>query len=90
MSSQQVVDFVQSRIGTKSLTEIGAEICDQCCAPDTSGDGTGCEKFCYNIICFYRCDNMTIIIVDLDPKSRELLPLTSDELEPEPPVDPIV
>jgi len=31
---------------------IGAEICNHCCAPDTSGDGTG-------------CDNMTFLLVDL-------------------------
>ncbi|KAI1729045.1 protein phosphatase 2C domain-containing protein [Ditylenchus destructor] len=52
MSSQEVVDFVNERRDSKSLKEIGAELCDHCCAPDTSGDGTG-------------CDNMTVQLIQL-------------------------
>lgn len=74
MSSQQVVDFVQERLESKPLEEIGAEICDKCCAPDTSGDGTG-------------CDNMTVIIVDLTmAKQNSQQPVAADE----PPADPSI
>uniref|UniRef100_A0A6I8RXF2 Protein phosphatase 1G n=1 Tax=Xenopus tropicalis TaxID=8364 RepID=A0A6I8RXF2_XENTR len=61
MSSQEVVDFVHEKIEsqlqkgeTLSLTSIVEELLDQCLAPDTSGDGTG-------------CDNMTCIIIDFRP-----------------------
>ncbi|KAI4831127.1 hypothetical protein KUCAC02_002723 [Chaenocephalus aceratus] len=42
LSSQEVVDFIMG------------ELLDHCLAPDTSGDGTG-------------CDNMTCIIITLRP-----------------------
>ncbi|XP_065174095.1 LOW QUALITY PROTEIN: probable protein phosphatase CG10417 [Atheta coriaria] len=52
MSSQEVVDFVRPAIksGTK-LSKICEEMFDHCLAPNTMGDGTG-------------CDNMTAIIVE--------------------------
>uniref|UniRef100_A0A8C8C5X5 Protein phosphatase 1G n=1 Tax=Oncorhynchus tshawytscha TaxID=74940 RepID=A0A8C8C5X5_ONCTS len=56
MSSQEVVDFVSQRIKPKAddaarpLSSIVEELLDHCLAPDTSGDGTG-------------CDNMTCIII---------------------------
>ncbi|XP_062822773.1 protein phosphatase 1G [Anolis carolinensis] len=57
MSSQEVVDFVQSKITQKGengelrpLSSIVEELLDRCLAPDTSGDGTG-------------CDNMTCILI---------------------------
>ncbi|XP_033097965.1 probable protein phosphatase 2C 11 [Anneissia japonica] len=60
LSSQEVVDFVSERLnqdhpegGTWTLTAIIEELFDACLAPDTSGDGTG-------------CDNMTCIIVQLN------------------------
>ncbi|XP_048865015.1 protein phosphatase 1G isoform X2 [Brienomyrus brachyistius] len=58
MSSQEVVDFVSERIKpnengkVRALSSIVEELLDQCLAPDTSGDGTG-------------CDNMTCIVVTL-------------------------
>ncbi|XP_043916334.1 protein phosphatase 1G [Protopterus annectens] len=62
MTSQEVIDFVQERINKedengelRSLTSIVEELLDQCLAPDTSGDGTG-------------CDNMTCIIVTFQPR----------------------
>lgn len=59
MSSQEVVDFVNERLKTdgdknKPLTAIIEELLDHCLAPDTSGDGTG-------------CDNMTCIIITFSP-----------------------
>ncbi|XP_069461562.1 protein phosphatase 1G isoform X1 [Ambystoma mexicanum] len=67
MSSQEVVDFIHEKIGKKdengelrTLSSIVEELLDQCLAPDTSGDGTG-------------CDNMTCIIVRFDPR-RKILP----------------
>ncbi|RZC32041.1 protein phosphatase 2C 21 [Asbolus verrucosus] len=52
MSSQEVVDFVRPSIleGREKLSQICEEMFDHCLAPNTMGDGTG-------------CDNMTAIIV---------------------------
>uniref|UniRef100_A0A3B5AVX6 Protein phosphatase 1G n=1 Tax=Stegastes partitus TaxID=144197 RepID=A0A3B5AVX6_9TELE len=56
LSSQEVVDFISERIKpdqsgkARPLSSIVEELLDHCLAPDTSGDGTG-------------CDNMTCIIV---------------------------
>ncbi|XP_040282797.1 protein phosphatase 1G isoform X2 [Bufo bufo] len=64
MSSQEVVDFIHERISQHdesgepvNLSSIVEELLDQCLAPDTSGDGTG-------------CDNMTCIIVRFQPYSH--------------------
>uniref|UniRef100_A0A8B9H7Q2 Protein phosphatase 1G n=1 Tax=Astyanax mexicanus TaxID=7994 RepID=A0A8B9H7Q2_ASTMX len=59
MSSQEVVDFVNERLKTdgsenRALSSIIEELLDHCLAPDTSGDGTG-------------CDNMTCMIVTFSP-----------------------
>lgn len=60
LSSQEVVDFVSERIKpdesghVRLLSSIVEELLDHCLAPDTSGDGTG-------------CDNMTCIIITLRP-----------------------
>ncbi|XP_066482928.1 protein phosphatase 1G isoform X2 [Tiliqua scincoides] len=66
MSSQEVVDFVQSKITQKSesgelrsLSSIVEELLDRCLAPDTSGDGTG-------------CDNMTCIIISFKPRPNQV------------------
>ncbi|CAB4060919.1 PPM1G [Lepeophtheirus salmonis] len=52
MSSQEVVDFIKPRIeqNPDKLSSICEELFDVCLAPDTSGDGTG-------------CDNMTAVII---------------------------
>ncbi|KAM4043952.1 protein phosphatase 1G [Anomaloglossus baeobatrachus] len=64
MSSQEVVDFIQEKISQQEqsgehagLSSIVEELLDQCLAPDTSGDGTG-------------CDNMTCIIIRFLPNSH--------------------
>uniref|UniRef100_A0A8C5H4P5 Protein phosphatase 1G n=1 Tax=Gouania willdenowi TaxID=441366 RepID=A0A8C5H4P5_GOUWI len=60
LSSQEVVDFISERIKpdqngkAKPLSSIVEELLDHCLAPDTSGDGTG-------------CDNMTCIIITFLP-----------------------
>uniref|UniRef100_A0A8C2ZSU9 protein-serine/threonine phosphatase n=1 Tax=Cyclopterus lumpus TaxID=8103 RepID=A0A8C2ZSU9_CYCLU len=60
LSSQEVVDFISERIkpdksgNVRLLSAIVEELLDHCLAPDTSGDGTG-------------CDNMTCIIITLRP-----------------------
>uniref|UniRef100_A0A674M8T3 Protein phosphatase 1G n=1 Tax=Takifugu rubripes TaxID=31033 RepID=A0A674M8T3_TAKRU len=60
LSSQEVVDFISERIKpnesghVRSLSSIIEELLDHCLAPDTSGDGTG-------------CDNMTCVIITLRP-----------------------
>ncbi|XP_027706297.1 protein phosphatase 1G isoform X1 [Vombatus ursinus] len=59
MSSQEVVDFIQAKISQRDengelrlLSSIVEELLDQCLAPDTSGDGTGCDNMTCIIICF--------------------------------------
>ncbi|XP_006767513.2 PREDICTED: protein phosphatase 1G [Myotis davidii] len=59
MSSQEVIDFIQSKISQRDengelrlLSSIVEELLDQCLAPDTSGDGTGCDNMTCIIICF--------------------------------------
>uniref|UniRef100_A0A3B4YSL8 Protein phosphatase 1G n=1 Tax=Seriola lalandi dorsalis TaxID=1841481 RepID=A0A3B4YSL8_SERLL len=60
LSSQEVVDFISERIkpdqsgSARPLSSIVEELVDHCLAPDTSGDGTG-------------CDNMTCIIISFRP-----------------------
>uniref|UniRef100_A0A3P9K346 Protein phosphatase 1G n=1 Tax=Oryzias latipes TaxID=8090 RepID=A0A3P9K346_ORYLA len=66
LSSQEVVDFISERLKpdeggeVRPLSSIVEELLDHCLAPDTSGDGTG-------------CDNMTCIIVtfQLHPTQSE-------------------
>uniref|UniRef100_H3C4C2 Protein phosphatase 1G n=1 Tax=Tetraodon nigroviridis TaxID=99883 RepID=H3C4C2_TETNG len=60
LSSQEVVDFIGERIKAdesghvRPLSSVVEELLDHCLAPDTSGDGTG-------------CDNMTCVIITLRP-----------------------
>lgn len=57
MSSQEVVDFVKEKLkdeqNKKQLSLICEQLFNRCLAPNTMGDGTG-------------CDNMTCIIVTFD------------------------
>lgn len=84
LSSQEVVDFISERINKQDengdlrmLSSISEELLDHCLAPDTSGDGTG-------------CDNMTCIIITFKPRpaknqadcsKRKRLHSTDDEKE---------
>lgn len=65
MSSQEVVDFVKPRLdeNPEKVSQICEEMFDHCLAPNTMGDGTG-------------CDNMTAIIVKFKPnlKKRSMSP----------------
>jgi serine/threonine protein phosphatase PrpC len=56
MSSQEVCDYVQERLDANysKLSQICEELFMHCLAPDSHGDGTG-------------CDNMTCIIVTFEP-----------------------
>ncbi|EDO31490.1 predicted protein, partial [Nematostella vectensis] len=55
-NSQEVVDFVKQEMknGEENLSSICEKLFDACLAPDTSGDGAG-------------CDNMTCVIVSFKP-----------------------
>lgn len=68
MSSQSVAKYVHERI-IKNETEVQIcdDILDNCVAPDTKGDGTG-------------CDNMTAIVVKLSDEFRKKLPKCKDKL----------
>ncbi|GAB6026646.1 hypothetical protein CHUAL_013052 [Chamberlinius hualienensis] len=59
MKSQEVVDFIKDRLEEKRLSAICEELFDVCLAPNTQGDGTG-------------CDNMTAIIVRFHPSLRQM------------------
>jgi len=57
MSSQEVVDYVNKKIVNTpddKLSSVCEELFEHCLAPDTMGDGTG-------------CDNMTAVIVRFKP-----------------------
>ena len=63
LSSQETVDFINERLDKKDvkidndyLTNIIKELFDHCLAPDTMGDGTG-------------CDNMTAVIAKIKPNA---------------------
>ncbi|CAF1081827.1 unnamed protein product [Adineta steineri] len=60
MSSQDAVDFVRLRLEKKTLTQICEELFMHCLAPNTCGDGTG-------------CDNMTAIIVKFNFNKQPLV-----------------
>lgn len=73
MSSQEVVDFVRPRLeeNKHKVSHICEEMFDHCLAPNTMGDGTG-------------CDNMTAIIVQfkyMKDKSNNLKRSASPSLE---------
>ncbi|KAB5581953.1 hypothetical protein PHYPO_G00181540 [Pangasianodon hypophthalmus] len=75
MSSQEVVDFVNEKLKaegnkTKPLSAVIEELLDHCLAPDTSGDGTG-------------CDNMTCMIVTFSPHTGTNMDENTKKRKPE-------
>uniref|UniRef100_A0A673YAS3 Protein phosphatase 1G n=1 Tax=Salmo trutta TaxID=8032 RepID=A0A673YAS3_SALTR len=76
MSSQEVVDFVSQRIkpnaddAARPLSSIVEELLDHCLAPDTSGDGTG-------------CDNMTCIIITFSAHPDSIMADGTKKRKPE-------
>ncbi|XP_018364411.1 PREDICTED: probable protein phosphatase CG10417 [Trachymyrmex cornetzi] len=60
MTSQNVVQFVRTRLSQnyENISKICEELFDHCLAPDTLGDGTG-------------CDNMTAVIVKFTSPATE-------------------
>lgn len=82
MSSQDVVDFVHYRLEKKSPAQICEELFMHCLAPNTSGDGTG-------------CDNMTAIIVrfnfnrtSTDQESSAMKSASTTSINPKRPLSP--
>jgi len=68
MSNQEVVDYINPRIETTpqdKLSLICEELFDHCLAPDTMGDGTG-------------CDNMTAVIVKFRPDFKNVTDTIGD------------
>lgn len=59
MTSQEVVDFVKHELdsGNHQLSAICEKLFDVCLAPDTSGDGTGCDNMTCIIVRFHHDDN---------------------------------
>ncbi|XP_012055921.1 PREDICTED: probable protein phosphatase CG10417 [Atta cephalotes] len=62
MTSQNVVQFVRTRLSQnyENISKICEELFDHCLAPDTLGDGTG-------------CDNMTAVIVKFTSQATEIV-----------------
>lgn len=58
MTSQEVVDFVKHELdsGNHQLSSICEKLFDACLAPDTSGDGTGCDNMTCIIVRFHHDD----------------------------------
>jgi len=68
MSSQEVVDYVNKKIDNTphdKLSSICEELFDHCLAPDTMGDGTG-------------CDNMTAVIVKFKQEFKNVTDVCAD------------
>ncbi|XP_066596792.1 protein phosphatase 1G-like [Prorops nasuta] len=59
MSSQGVINFVRSRLqkNPEHISQICEELFDQCLAPDTLGDGTGCDNMTAVIVKFSNLNN---------------------------------
>ncbi|XP_037923415.1 probable protein phosphatase CG10417 [Hermetia illucens] len=70
MSSDEVVEFVKKRLdeGCVKLSLICEELFDHCLAPNTMGDGTG-------------CDNMTALLIRFKPALQNLSTKISVESE---------
>lgn len=67
MTNQEAVDFVRDRLEKDTkISDILEEMFDSCLAPDTSGDGCG-------------CDNMTGMIIQLNPKTKNSKRPRSDD-----------
>ncbi|XP_056134488.1 protein phosphatase 1G isoform X2 [Lampris incognitus] len=86
LSSQEVVDFISERIKPDHrgkvlpLPTIVEELLDHCLAPDTSGDGTGCDNMTCMIITFRSHPLYTPTQSD-DTKKRKQLEGEGVELE---------
>lgn len=87
LSSQEVVDFVNERIKpdqngkTRSLSSIVEELLDHCLAPDTSGDGTGCDNMTCMIVTFKS--HPSSVQSELDETKKRKLVDGSEDCKPE-------
>ncbi|XP_046827167.1 probable protein phosphatase CG10417 isoform X3 [Vespa velutina] len=61
MSSQDVVQFIKTRLTEKydNISKICEELFDHCLAPDTLGDGTGCDNMTAVIVRFKQSSSLT-------------------------------
>jgi len=69
MSSQEVVDYINPKIDNtpeEKYSSICEELFDHCLAPDTMGDGTG-------------CDNMTAVIVKFKQDFKDVKDVTENK-----------
>ncbi|XP_067126174.1 protein phosphatase 1G [Centruroides vittatus] len=58
MSSQEVIDFIKDRLDSDiKLSTISEQLFDYCLAPDTLGDGTGCDNMTCIIVKFHKLDS---------------------------------
>lgn len=83
MSSQDVVQFIRARLtqNYEKLSKICEELFDHCLAPDTCGDGTGCDNMTAVIVQFNSSTNavMNSTITDVCTVKRSLSPSISTE-----------
>ncbi|XP_077284941.1 putative protein phosphatase CG10417 isoform X2 [Arctopsyche grandis] len=73
MSSQNVVNFVSERLaeGREKLSQICEEMFDHCLAPNTLGDGTGCDNMTALIIVFKSDKTSEIAVSKKRPSDNE-------------------
>ncbi|XP_029933451.1 protein phosphatase 1G isoform X2 [Myripristis murdjan] len=87
LSSQEVVDFISERIKpdhsgkARPLSSIVEELLDHCLAPDTSGDGTGCDNMTCMIITFRPHPSSAPSPSDSTKKRKQLEEAGEIELE---------
>lgn len=58
MSSQEVIDFIRKKMNSDiKLSKICEQLFDHCLAPNTMGDGTGCDNMTCIIVKFHKLDS---------------------------------
>ncbi|CAF0824326.1 unnamed protein product, partial [Didymodactylos carnosus] len=84
MSSQDVVDFVRNRLSKSSLTQICDDLFMYCLAPNTSGDGTGCDNMTCIIVTFKPHHIRAVDTSSFSSSAHELSPTLTDPQEKSP------
>ncbi|XP_029665105.1 probable protein phosphatase CG10417 [Formica exsecta] len=86
MTSQNVVQFVRTRLSQnyENISKICEELFDHCLAPDTLGDGTGCDNMTAVIIKFTMPATATVksnTVAEVCVKKRSISPTVDENNE---------
>ncbi|XP_012256967.1 probable protein phosphatase CG10417 [Athalia rosae] len=89
MSSQDVVQFVHTRLkqGYEKMSQICEELFDHCLAPNTLGDGTGCDNMTAVIVRFKKPSDATAtateasdpLTISMENKKRPASPIVAGD-----------